>query len=59
MAAARSGDIIRGILGFARKHESARETVAVGHLVTDAMQLVRHEAQRGKSRCGRKCLTKA
>jgi PAS domain S-box-containing protein len=44
-AAARSGDIIRGMLGLARGHGSTRETVAVGQLVIDAMRLLRHEAE--------------
>jgi PAS domain S-box-containing protein len=48
MAAARSGDIIRGMLGYARRHGSTRETVAIGQLVTDAMRLVRHETQTRK-----------
>jgi PAS domain S-box-containing protein len=49
MAAARSGDIIRGMLGFARKYGSARATVAIGQVVTDAIQLVRYEAHARKA----------
>jgi PAS domain S-box-containing protein len=48
MAAARSGDIIRRMLDFARKGGATRETVAVGQLVAEAMLLVRHEAQTRK-----------
>lgn len=47
-AAARSGDIVRRMVGFARKYDFTRETVAVGQLVDDAMLLVRHEAQSRK-----------
>jgi two-component system sensor kinase FixL len=48
MAAARSGDIVRRTLGFARSGGAVRETVAVGQIVDDAMLLVRHEAQSEK-----------
>ena len=48
MAVARSGDIIRRMLDFARKGGATRETVAVRQLVAEAMLLVRHEAQTRK-----------
>lgn len=47
-AAARSGDIVRRVLGFARKDKAERETVSVKRLLTDAMLLVRHEAKTQK-----------
>ena len=45
MAAARSGDIVRRMLTFARTGGARREKIAIRRLVDDAMLLVRYEAQ--------------
>jgi two-component system sensor kinase FixL len=47
-AAAHSGDIVRRMLGFARRGEATRAAVAVRQLVDDALLLVRYEAQTQK-----------
>ena len=48
LAAARSGDIVRRMLGFARRGAASRETIAVEQLLDDAMLFVRHDAQSRK-----------
>ena len=45
-AAAASGDIVRRMLGFARRGGATREAVSIGTLMDDAMLLVRYEARK-------------
>lgn len=47
-AASRAGDIVRRLLGFARRHGSEPEPVKLKAIIDDAVLLVRHEA----SSCG-------
>jgi PAS domain S-box-containing protein len=47
-AAAHSGDIVRRLLGFARRSEGRHAAVAVRQLVDEALLLVRYEAQTQK-----------
>jgi PAS domain S-box-containing protein len=44
-SAARSGDIIRQMLGFARSQSPVCQTIALAQLVDDAILLVSHEAR--------------